>query len=249
MKKIFVLLSFSVPFFANAQQLNSEELYDKVVLLKEKSGTGERYGTGFILTSNNGFFLITAKHVADSLHTEIAEIYFRDSSKKAIGYKVKRFIASKPVVQFNEQSDFFILRLDPFDSTSTKILKKASLDAKSIANNRESLDRKFEVVVFGYPIFDFDNFTPITFKSHFSSSLMNIYMKDLPKPCYCYLLENPSMSGFSGGPVFIGVKDRATMQMNATLIIGIVTGTTYDKTGGKFAVITPTFHLLDLIKQ
>ncbi len=248
MRNIFLLLFFSISTLTKAQLLNSEELYDKVVLLKEKSGNGERYGTGFLLTANNNFFLITAKHVADSLHTEGAEIYFRDSSKKAIGYKLKKFIPSKLVAKFNEQSDFFILRLDPFDSTSTRILRKASLEVKNIANNRESLDRKFEVVVFGYPIFDFNNFTPITFKSHFSSSLMNIYVKDLPKPCFCYLLENPSMEGFSGGPVFIGVKDRATMQMNATLIIGIVTGTTYDKTGGKFAVITPTFHLLDLLK-
>lgn len=73
-------------------------------------------------------------------------------------------------------------------------------------------------------------------------------MKDLHKPCYCYLLENPSMDGFSGVPVFVGVQDRATTQMNATLVIGIVTGNTYDRTGGKFAVITPIFHLLDLIE-
>jgi hypothetical protein len=249
MKKILLLLFFPVSIVVEAQLLNSEELYDKVVLLKEKFVTGERYGTGFLITSNNSFFLITAKHVADSLHIEFAEIYFRDSSKKPISYRIKRFIPSQPVVQFNEQSDFFILRLYPFDSTSAKILRKASLELKNIANNRESLDRKFEVFVFGYPIFDFDNFTPITFKSHISSSLMNIYVKNLPKPCFCYLLENPSMSGFSGGPVFVGVKDRATMQMNATLIIGIVTGTTYDKTGGKFAIITPTFHLLDLINK
>ncbi len=33
------------------------------------------------------------------------------------------------------------------------------------------------------------------------------------------------------------------------MIVGIVTGTTYDKTGGKFAIITPAFHLLDLIND
>jgi len=247
MKKLILLFLMIVTLSAKSQLLSSESLYDKIVLLREQSGNMERHGTGFLLTSNNAFFLITAKHVADSLHTELTDIYFRDSSKKAFVYKLKKFIPSIPITQFSEQSDFFILRLDPFDSISKAILQKASLDLSTIANNRESLDRKIDVLVFGYPIFDLNNFTPITFKSFFSSSLMNIYMKDLPKPCYCYLLENPSMAGFSGGPVFVGVKDRSVTPMASTVIIGIVTGTTYDKTGGKFAVITPTFHLLDLI--
>lgn len=247
MKKLIVVFLLFGTLSSKSQLLSSESLYDKIVLLKEQIGNTERYGTGFLLTSNNAFFLITAKHVADSLHTELAEIYFRNSLKKGISIKLKKFVVSEPITQFNNESDFFILRLDPYDSTSKELLKKASLDVSIIGNNRRSLERNIDVVVFGYPIFDLDHFTPITFKSNFSSGLMNIKMKDLPKPCYCYLLENPSMAGFSGGPVFAGVEDRMTTPIDKTLIIGIVTGTTYDNTGGKFAIITPTFHLIDLI--
>ena len=57
------------------------------------------------------------------------------------------------------------------------------------------------------------------------------------------------MQGFSGGPVFIGVKDRMLFPLGQTLIIGLVTATTSDKTGGKFAIITPTFHLLNLVND
>lgn len=56
------------------------------------------------------------------------------------------------------------------------------------------------------------------------------------------------MAGFSGGPVFVGVEDRTTSKIKITLLAGIVTGTYSDKSGGKFAIITPSFHLLDLVK-
>jgi hypothetical protein len=245
---LLILLLLSIQ--AKAQLLNSETLYNKVVLLKEQLQDKEIHGTGFILKSdNNSFFLVTARHVADNLHTDITEIFFRDSLEKAVGYKLKQFIPKIPMSRYNDESDFFILRLDPFDVISKKLLQRSSFDIKLIANDRTSIDRKYEVVVFGYPIFDFEHFNPITFKSNFSSGLINIKIEGLKKPCYCYLLENPSMEGFSGGPVFFGVQDRMTYPANATLIIGLVTATTYDKTGGKFAVITPTFHLLDLVNK
>jgi hypothetical protein len=249
MKNTLIILLFFCSFSAKSQLLNADELYNKVVLLSDISRNIIHTGTGFLLTSENQYFLITAKHVADLLKIETSEIFFKGLNPKAIGFKLKNFLSKQIVSGFNDQSDFFILKLEPFDSISSETLKKSSLDSDMLANNRESIDRKMDVLVMGYPIFDLDNFSPITFKSYFSSALLNIKIKDLTKPCFCYLLENPSMAGFSGGPVFVGVKDRASAQLVKTLIIGIVTGTTFDNTGGKFAIITPAFHLLDLVNR
>jgi len=249
MKNALIILLFFCSFSAKSQLINADELYNKVVLLSDIKGNVLHTGTGFLLSSDNQYYLVTAKHVADSLKIETSEIFFRDSSQTAIGFKLNRFFAKQIVRDFNDQSDFFILKLEPFDTSSLEILKKSSLDINILVNDRKSIDRNIDVLVMGYPIFDFDNFSPITFKSYFSSALLNIKIKDLPKPCLCYLLENPSMEGFSGGPVFVGVKDRASTKLSKTLIAGIVTGTTFDKTGGKFAIITPAFHLLDLVNR
>jgi len=243
---IAFLLMCIVP--TKGQHLNSDELYDKIVLLSDINGKIQHTGSGFLLTSNDQYFLITAKHVADFLRKESSEIFFRGTNQVAQGFKLKDFTSKDLVAGFNGESDFFILKLETLDTTKLNILKRSSLDAKVLANNRESIDRNADVLVMGYPICDYDHFSPITFKSYFSSALMNIKIESLWKPCLCYLLENPSMEGFSGGPVFIGVKDRSFVLGNKTLIAGIVTGTKFDSTGGKFAVITPSFYLLDLIK-
>jgi len=251
MKKSILLFLLLLTFAGKSQLLDSEELYNKIVLLRDTNGNGNRTntGTGFLVTTNNQYFLVTAKHVADSLRIESSEIFFRDENENAISFKLFEFLTKPLFLKFNQNSDFFIVKLVPFNSTSLEILKRSSVDINIFANDRKSIDRKFDVLVMGYPLFDFDNFSPITFKSYFSSSLINVKLNNMPAPTLCYLLENPSMAGFSGGPVFAGVKDRASTPLTKTIIVGIVTGTTYDKTGGKVARITPAFHLLDLIND
>lgn len=65
-----------------------------------------------------------------------------------------------------------------------------------------------------------------------------------------FCLENPSVGGYSGGPVFdMGYEKMgcATATKEKTLLHGIVHGTMSDETGGKIALITPMFYLKDLI--
>jgi hypothetical protein len=249
MKIIIILLFILTPFIGKSQLLDSEELYNKVVLLRDINGNTTNTGTGFLVTTKDQYFLVTAKHVADALKIETTDIFFRDSSKTAISFKLQGFLKKPLVSGFNENSDFFILKLETTDMKKLDMLKKSSLNFDVFANDRKSIDRKIDVLVMGYPLFDFEHFTPITFKSYFSSSLINVKFESMPKPFLCYLLENPSMAGFSGGPVFVGVKDRASTPLTKTLIVGIVTGTKYDNTGGKFAIITPAFHLIDLLNN
>jgi hypothetical protein len=250
MKRFIIYILLFFPLYSQCQVFDSELLYNKIVLLREVKGDSSQTGTGFLLSSNNQFFLVTAKHVADCLTFENSEIFFRDSANHtSIGYKIKELIARPLVSIFNDNSDFFLLKLEPLDLKSYSILKNSSMDIGMLAYDRESINRNVDVLVMGYPLFDLNNFNPITFKSCFSSSLINIKMENFKKPFLCYLLENPSMEGFSGGPVFVGVQDRATTHLQKTLIVGLVTGTTLDKTGGKFAIITPAFHLLDLINN
>lgn len=249
MRFVVILSILLIANITNCQIVDSEVLYNKIILLSDVQDNKVHTGTGFILSAEKQYFLVTAKHVADKLRIESSEIHFRDTNNTAIGFRIKDLSPKNIVASFNENSDFFIMKLEPSDSIESKILKRSSIDFSHLANNRESINRRIDVLVMGYPIFDLEHFSPITFKSYFSSDLINIKIDELSSSALCYLLENPSMEGFSGGPVFVGVKDRATIKFKKTSIVGIVTGTTYDKTGGKFAIITPTFHLLDLLNK
>lgn len=246
MKVILVALILATsPCLVSSQHLTSEFFFNKIVLLSDSKHSG----SGFILASDARLFLVTAKHVADSLDVEKSKIYFRTPVNKSIEYGVKTLIRNSSLRIFNNSSDFFILELYAFDSVSNQVLTASALPMGMIANNRNVLPRNWDLIVFGYPVADLDNFAPITFKSNISSGLMNFRIPGLQKPCYCYLLENPGMEGFSGGPVFVGLSDRSTVSVNKTSIVGIVTGTIFDRTGAKFAVISPTFHLIDLLTK
>jgi len=249
MKKLVILVLFLKSLSAYSQSFSADELYSKIVLLYQNGGTTLNYGTGFLVGMNDRYFLITAKHVADSLKIDLARIFFKGSSNEALGYAMKSFLRPNSKGIFNDKSDFFLIELFAFDSVSHRLLTRSSFDINIIAGNRGEIPREEDLVVFGYPIFDFEHFSPVTFKSNFSSGLLNIIVQGFEKPCYCYLLENPGMEGFSGGPVIVGVKGRTSDKLNRTFIIGIVSATSVDKTGGKYAVVTPTFHLLDLLRQ
>ena len=248
MKSITIFLALLVSIASNSQHLDSEALYNKIVLLRDNV-IHKSSGTGFILTSNSRYWLVTAKHVADSLSVQETEVFFRDTLNKARSFKLRDLLHPNPGARLSQDSDFFIVELWARSSETKRYLERASLENNMLAADRKSINRKFDVLVFGYPYYDFHNFSPITFQSNLSSGLLNIKMPNMRKPFYGYLLENPSAQGFSGGPVLVGVKDRERFKWEKTLIIGIVTGTIGDVSGGKFAIITPSFHLLDLISN
>jgi hypothetical protein len=63
-------------------------------------------------------------------------------------------------------------------------------------------------------------------------------------------MENPSVGGYSGGPVFdLGYEiiGCAMTTKEMTQMHGIIHGTMSDNTGGKIALVTPMYYLIDLI--
>lgn len=248
MNKLILLFILTICASSSfSQLLSSDDIYNKVVLLYQMNEGKSASGSGFLITGGQRFFLVTAKHVADSLQIDFAKICFRTDQGKVLEFPLKAFLKTNSARALNDFSDFFVIELISFDTASNSLLKRSNFEVANLANNKE-VPRNFELVTFGYPYVDFEHFTPISFKSAFASNLVNIKINGLKNMCYCYLLEHPGMEGFSGGPVVFGVKDRSNQGANMTGVVGIITGTFYDKTGGKFAIVSPTFQLLDLIK-
>lgn len=95
-------------------------------------------------------------------------------------------------------------------------------------------------------------FSPLTYRSHAASAFITLNRFDKPVPSVFFLLENPSVGGYSGCPVFdLGyvVAGSMTNTKDKTRCYGIMHGTVVDDTGGKLAAVTPAFYLSDLLRD
>lgn len=70
-----------------------------------------------------------------------------------------------------------------------------------------------------------------------------------------FLLENPSIQGYSGGPVFdmgyetLGGGSATASSGKGTICYGIITEKLHDDTGGKLGGVVPSFYLYELLKM
>jgi hypothetical protein len=93
-------------------------------------------------------------------------------------------------------------------------------------------------------------FSPLTYRSYASSSFITLNRADTQTPSEFFLLENPSVGGYSGCPVFdLGymIVGAMTTTKDKTRCYGIMHGTISDNTGGKLAAVTPAFYLAQLL--
>lgn len=133
-----------------------------------------------------------------------------------------------------------------------KKFQERFLDIESVISSVD-ISRDIELTVVGFPnglgtiVTGSSNFSPLTFRSFPSSNYMTLCWAD--GEFYC--LENPSMGGYSDGPVFdLGYLKSPLMLQNYgdTLIKRFIHGTRSDTTGGKIALVTPSKYLLDFFK-
>jgi hypothetical protein len=68
-----------------------------------------------------------------------------------------------------------------------------------------------------------------------------------------FLLQDPSIGGFSGAPVFdlpgIRLSGSAMVAHQGVACFGITHGTLSDDTGGKLAAVTPSSAVIELIDK
>ena len=117
---------------------------------------------------------------------------------------------------------------------------------------QESVSRDFELTCIGFPrgLGTEGLFSPFTFRSFASSGFFRYPRFDTKQECIFFCLENPSVGGYSGGPILdLGYPTNGVFEMKKekTLCHGIMHGTMCDDTGGKIAMVTPAFYLKDII--
>ena len=205
-------------------------------------------GTGSFITKDNKVYLLTAEHVAKTTDDNTILAFGKYQSKCAViplnDLPNGKAWISHPI------ADMAILELDI--SSHLDLFQNRCLPYDHINNTEVPASRDDELTVIGFPhgLGVQGKFSPLTFRSYASSSFLTLNRFDTKTPSDFFCLENPSVGGYSGGPVFdMGYETMgcATATKEKTLLHGIVHGTMTDDTGGKIALITPMFYIKDLI--
>jgi Trypsin-like peptidase domain len=211
---------------------------------------GESVGTGiFVVKNDDEIYLVTATHVASACDFNTV-VVISDASGNATTLRLADFnnelvwrhhpvadisalpIQMSPIIQPHLTNRFF-----PFDHFHI---------------DHTPVSRDYELTSVGFPNGLGANgmFSPLTYRSYASSSFISLNRADTQTPSEFFLLENPSVGGYSGCPVFdLGymVVGAMTTTKDKTRCYGIMHGTISDNTGGKLAAVTPSFYLAELI--
>lgn len=214
------------------------------------SPTQFNVGTGvFVVRNGDEPFLVTATHVA-RVSTNATQLILSDQTGSATGFQLSDFNGVL-AWQHHPIADISVLRVMP-DAALAPHLEGRFLGYDHFHLDRTPVSRDFELTSVGFPngLGAQGMFSPLTYRSYASSAFITMNRADTNTPCDFFMLENPSMGGYSGCPVFdLGymVVGSMTNTKERTRCYGIMHGTVSDITGGKLAAVTPSHYLRDLL--
>lgn len=191
---------------------------------------------------------MTAQHVYEDINDNTVLAFGNNQSKCNVvslnnlitgnDWKIHP-IADMAIIELNttKYSSLFCGRCFPYDH----------INDTDIPASRDD-----ELTVIGFPhgLGVQGRFSPLTYRSYPSSSFLTLERGDTNTMCDFFCLENPSVGGYSGGPVFDLGYERMGSTISTkekTILHGIAHGTMSDDTGGKISLITPMFYVKDLI--
>ena len=226
-----------------------DRLFNVVCNIRTPKADGKiSIGTGSFIIKVNKVYLLTADHVAKTVDNNTVLAFGKHQSNCVVlplttlsngnAWKIHP-IADMAVIELNilGHLNLFQDRCFPYDHIND-------------SDTPASRDDELTVIGFPHGLGVQGKFSPLTFRSYASSAFLTLPRADTKTPSDFFCLENPSVGGYSGGPVFdMGYEKMgcATATKEKTVLHGIVHGTMSDETGGKIALITPMLYIKDLI--
>lgn len=207
-------------------------------------------GTGFIVINNQRLYLVTAAHVAAGIPFE-ATATLRGRQDKPLTFDLKKLSGNQnPKWITLPKHDVAVLPLDPPEIFRVAI-KAIGLEQIYREEEPPGLDTYLTTVGFPLELGIQEKFSPIVKVSHPASGLFLYSRFDTKKKAIFFILDDPSVTGFSGAPVFqlprIKVGNISVSQ-GPFLCVGLVHGTFTDPTGGKFAAIVPSSFIHEAVE-
>jgi len=275
-------LMYSFPLFllpiANAQNIN--EVFQTVAYLHGKGeverasidgieyeiwlkGVGDNNprvfrkghsGTGFFIRKGTKIYLITAKHVARTMKYE-PKVTIHGSVDRPLTYDLKDLTGSEKDESwfFHREADVALLPLNP-SAQFKGIIKVIEYSQLLISENQYHQFRNRVLTTVGFPLSLGlkGKFSPITKSSKAASNLLNYKSPDTKTDTTFLILDDPSVQGFSGAPVYALSEVNMggiAFGTGAFACVGLVHGTLSDNTGGKFAAIVPAYFISQTIEK
>jgi hypothetical protein len=252
---------------ASEVRLNADDIAHSVVFLhvpSEKSVVSGsqtlEMGTGFLVNLNGRLFLATAAHVAKLIGRKASmTLAVENDSASTIPIPQLWARPSEPKWVTHPAADVAVLPLRP-DPELQKRLASRSLPSTIFISKVEAPSRERPLTVVGFPLGLGVLFTgpggkisAITKESKAASGLLTLQRADTKTPSEFFVLDSPSVGGFSGAPVFIlpaaFSKGAGLSFSQTTLFVGLVHGTVSDETGGTFALVVPSAFITQTLTQ
>lgn len=212
-----------------------------------------KIGTGMFVSSPAGddrFFgwIVTASHVArETNDNTVIMISTKEGNVAALPLRLFGAIGWK----HHSEADISVFQIQ-FNQTNEQFMQGRFFPYDHFNLEKKVVSRDYELTSIGFPngLGTEGLFSPFTFRSYASSGFVTLPRADTKRNSVFFCLENPSVGGYSGCPVFdLGYEENGVMQISRgqTVCHGIMHGTMVDETGGKIAMVTPAFYLKDLI--
>lgn len=221
---------------------------DKSAMLQTYSVSG----SGLIVADSNMCYLVTAKHVATNMSPG-CEVIMGSIDRAPLRFKLSD-ITGQPGVgwYFDPHADIAVHPLPTVTSVGMKALTRRAVPLGFLASGTNAPSRDITVTALGFPLGlgATGQFLPLCRGSKVSSGMLH------DGQGYFYLLQDPSVSGYSGGPLV--ESDDARLQATPRGImpvvdrpqcLGFVCSTYGDETGGKMCRIVPAFYAVDIIHR
>lgn len=227
----------------------TERIEPSIVFLTQEASPDKtsNYGSGFLVSRDNRPYLVTASHVAKDLGSDFTMIMPGDGGLPI----TDRMEGVKWTV--SPWADVAFTGLDARDQSG--LLLQRSLPARLITARTLPPSRDISLIAMGYPLAlgTKGTVSPLAFETRAASGFITLDRFDTRKPATFILMQSPSISGLSGGPVFdIGRPSFDGSRMTARegiSLVGLVSGVIWDKTGGKLAMIVPATELARLFES
>lgn len=233
--------------------VTADQLAITVVNLRKEISPGKEItGTGSFIEKGNELYIITASHVSKAMDDSS---YVIIQGKNNLPIKIELKKLANPIKWIDHPvADLSILKLNPEKLIMETYLQERFIPFSMIDISKNAIPRNIQLTIIGFPLGLGSNgfFSPLTYRTFPSSSLITLNRFDNQTPQNFIILENPSIGGYSGGPVYdLSIIESGIMKLtgNGTKLHGFIHGTISDETGGKLSAITPAYYLTDLLGQ
>lgn len=229
-------------------RITRDQSFRVVCNIRTPINVGETVGTGIFIAKDNKCYLVSAAHVAVDTNSN-SYIVVCDSNNNPIPRKLTQLNNTINWI-YHPVEDIAVLEIDV--ANNMDIMQSRCFPYEQIEFNPKNISRDVEITCVGFPngLGVSGKFSPFTFRTYASSSEIQLNRADTHTSALFICLENPSVGGYSGGPIFdLGIMVVGVMTSNSgpTRLLGIMHGTISDNTGGKIAAISPACFIKDII--